>query len=649
MHGRRIRADFSPMSAEFRAAPIPLARQPAFRLGAVEVTPATSEVTWGDTRETLQPKVMQVLVALATRRGEVVSLDDLIAVCWGGRVVGDDAVQRCIARIRRLAERTDAFAVETIPRVGYRLAVNGAPSRSGASARRRAAALGALALLAVAGCAAAFWSLGGHTPAEGPRVEVEVLRAVDGGPAARFAEVLRDDVVSVLNQSGVQTTADADGRRVLHRPGADLVLKGSVSRQGEQLSVRIFLEDARSDLTLWSGRFDRPVASSQALADEVAVAATETIYTALEPGRYAGRKIDPETLALYIRGSELVRSPQPARGGEPRQAFEQVVARAPGFAAGHALLAITLASEARRSPPAGRPHLFQLAEQQARRAIELDPSASGAAYDALYVIRRTREPTHIAEAEDQVLAGLKKAPDYAFLNMRECRLLTEVGRARAAVPYCQRALALRPLAGPIGYSYARTLSMAGAAGPAREAIERAARRNPDHASTRWVRFEMAAFGDAPGDALALLRNPETQPFGLNASARSALETYIKARLSNDPGDIAAAASALRAAAASGGMPIDLAVPALTLLGRRDDAYALLNPGDLGEVQVFGDGGFLLEPVTAPLRADPRFWPVAARIGLATYWQTRGVWPDLCEREIPLVVCKARTEAALAAR
>ncbi|HEX7945555.1 MAG TPA: winged helix-turn-helix domain-containing protein, partial [Phenylobacterium sp.] len=281
------------MSAEFRAAPIPLARQPAFRLGAVEVTPATSEVTWGDTRETLQPKVMQVLVALATRRGEVVSLDDLIAVCWGGRVVGDDAVQRCIARIRRLAERTGAFAVETIPRVGYRLAVNGAPSRSGASARRRTAVLGALALLAVVGCAAAFWSLGGHTPAEGPRVEVEALRAVDGGPAARFAEVLRDDVVSVLNQSGVQTTADADGPRVLHRPGADLVLKGSVSRQGEQLSVRIFLEDARSDLTLWSGRFDRPVASSQALADEVAVAATETIYTALEPGRYAGRKIDP--------------------------------------------------------------------------------------------------------------------------------------------------------------------------------------------------------------------------------------------------------------------------------------------------------------------------------------------------------------------
>jgi len=36
--------------------------------------------------------------------------------------VGEDAVNRCIARIRRLAESHGGFAIETIPRVGYRLA-----------------------------------------------------------------------------------------------------------------------------------------------------------------------------------------------------------------------------------------------------------------------------------------------------------------------------------------------------------------------------------------------------------------------------------------------------------------------------------------------------------------------------------------------
>ena len=45
---------------------------------------------------------MQVLVALARRRGQVVSRDQLIETCWAGRVVGEDAINRCIAKVRRL-------------------------------------------------------------------------------------------------------------------------------------------------------------------------------------------------------------------------------------------------------------------------------------------------------------------------------------------------------------------------------------------------------------------------------------------------------------------------------------------------------------------------------------------------------------------
>ena len=64
---------------------------------------------------------MQVLVALWERRGEVVSRDTLIDVCWNGRVVGDDALNRCIVALRRLARRTDppAFQIETIVQIGY--------------------------------------------------------------------------------------------------------------------------------------------------------------------------------------------------------------------------------------------------------------------------------------------------------------------------------------------------------------------------------------------------------------------------------------------------------------------------------------------------------------------------------------------------
>ncbi len=66
---------------------------------------------------------MQVLVALADADGAVLTRDDLIRSCWKGRVVGDDSINRAIAEVRRIAREVGGgFTVETIPRIGFRLA-----------------------------------------------------------------------------------------------------------------------------------------------------------------------------------------------------------------------------------------------------------------------------------------------------------------------------------------------------------------------------------------------------------------------------------------------------------------------------------------------------------------------------------------------
>lgn len=101
--------------------PIVLAKEPDFRLGGLQIVPARRQIVAGKAEEILQPRIMQVLVALATRRGEVVSRDELMARCWGGFAVSDDSIHRCIARLRRLAETHGGFSLETVPRVGYRL------------------------------------------------------------------------------------------------------------------------------------------------------------------------------------------------------------------------------------------------------------------------------------------------------------------------------------------------------------------------------------------------------------------------------------------------------------------------------------------------------------------------------------------------
>jgi len=109
------------MNADPAPRPVDLAQEADFALATLSVRPSSREVVQGDERESLEPRVMQVLVLLARHRGQVISRDQLIEACWAGRVVGEDAINRCIARIRKLAETRGGFAIETIARVGFRL------------------------------------------------------------------------------------------------------------------------------------------------------------------------------------------------------------------------------------------------------------------------------------------------------------------------------------------------------------------------------------------------------------------------------------------------------------------------------------------------------------------------------------------------
>ena len=109
---------------------ISLAEEPAFSLGDLTVRPALRQVVCADGSEhILEPRVMQVLVALAKAQAGIVSRDKLIEQCWEGRIVGEDAINRVIGRLRQFAQAgtAGAFRIDTVPRVGYRLLVRDQP------------------------------------------------------------------------------------------------------------------------------------------------------------------------------------------------------------------------------------------------------------------------------------------------------------------------------------------------------------------------------------------------------------------------------------------------------------------------------------------------------------------------------------------
>ena len=104
---------------------IVLAHEPSFTVGELRVDPPTRQIECRARRETLEPRVMQVLVALVRADGRIVTRDELIDWCWGGRIVGEDAINRAIFRLRQVASDIGdgSFGVETITKVGYRLIV----------------------------------------------------------------------------------------------------------------------------------------------------------------------------------------------------------------------------------------------------------------------------------------------------------------------------------------------------------------------------------------------------------------------------------------------------------------------------------------------------------------------------------------------
>ncbi|QXQ07794.1 winged helix-turn-helix domain-containing protein [Sphingosinicellaceae bacterium] len=101
---------------------IDLAHCADFNLGQIRVRPSSRELVGADGPVMVEPKVMQVLVTLADAGGRVVSRDELIEKCWSGRVVGEDAINRIISKLRRVAQASGgAFRVETVARSGHRL------------------------------------------------------------------------------------------------------------------------------------------------------------------------------------------------------------------------------------------------------------------------------------------------------------------------------------------------------------------------------------------------------------------------------------------------------------------------------------------------------------------------------------------------
>lgn len=375
------------------SAQIDLAHEPAFSLGGVEVRPAKREVVAGDRREVLEPRIMQVLVALARQRDAVVSRDDLIQACWSGRIVGDDAIDRCISRLRRLAVGLGGFELETVPRVGYRLSETQVAQPPPVPARPSKPSIAVLPFANLSE------DPGQDFFADGMVEEIAIA-------LTRLRSLFVVAGASGLALKGQALTPQEAGRLL----GVRYLLNGAVRRAADRVRISVSLIDARDGVQLWAERFDGAMTDIFDLQDEVALS--------------AAAKIVPQVYREEIRRSEA----KPLADLDAYDLF---------------LRARVLSRPTRKA--------IQQALPLYERCLELDPSnartlVSCAATLAWVVAFGSDEEDRLrALARERMQAALRLAPDdaevLAFAAAGLFDLNEDLPTARALA---ERAIALNP-------------------------------------------------------------------------------------------------------------------------------------------------------------------------------------------------------------
>jgi DNA-binding winged helix-turn-helix (wHTH) protein/TolB-like protein/cytochrome c-type biogenesis protein CcmH/NrfG len=421
------------------------------RIGEWWADPTTNELRQaGGEAVRIEPKTMEVLMALAVRPGEVVSRERLLAEVWGGVVVGDEALTQCIIKLRRaLGDSPKAPAyIETISKRGYRLiAVVGAePAPLPRHPRRWVWATAAAVLVAAA---AAYYFAAPQVPvapmalAEPLTVTVMPFELVGPGQEHEYlARGIGSDLMTDLSRlRGLQLISASAGKAA----SAAYVVTGSVQRDGSSLRINVRLMNSRTGQQIWTERYDRPFGDLLALQSEITRSVAEHLpgrISEAERQRLASRYTqNPQAYDYFLRGQALFLVRRTQDNQEARALFGKALELDPKFARAYAALAMTYAMDYRYQSSAEASAPLARARELAEAARQIDPGIPEVYWALGFVQAQSRR-------HDEALKSLQKAvelnPSYADAYALMGGIHTYLGQPAKSIPLLRTALRLNP-------------------------------------------------------------------------------------------------------------------------------------------------------------------------------------------------------------
>jgi TolB-like protein/Flp pilus assembly protein TadD len=544
---------------------------------------------------------MQVLVALSRAGGEMLSRDDLNASCWEGRAVGEDSLQRCIARLRRLSETSDGeFSIVTTPRVGYRLAVRDrvetVPRTPQANMQRVLSSLGVLPFQDLsAACNQEYLADGLAEELLTDLAAIEGLRV----PAR----------TSAFTFKGANLGVSEIGRRL----GVEALLEGSLRSDGDHLRITAHLVDVDTGFQLWSGRLDEAGGNILVLQARVSAAILSAVQAFLPSSANAlaarSRTANPDAYALFLRGRYCWNIGSEEALGRAATMFRQALVLDPLYARAYAGLADVLTAMGNQLylPPL---EAYGGAKAAALKAIELEPGLSEA-HGALGLVSLAQDwdfPGSLAALERAVTLD----PQSSSARTHYARALMLGARHHEAIAQATKAVELDPLSLAasvrlgVVYRLARDFELA------EQQLRRSLDLDPDHFPTHYhLAFTYAGAGrgaEATASAETAAEKGGWSVFALGALA------YVHAVCGRSDEALRVLDEIHLSADASPLCPFDIAAIHAGL-GDRDAAIRWLERSyserDHATLTLNTD------PCLDPLRDDPRFIELQTRVNAAS--------------------------------
>lgn len=432
---------------------------------------------------------------------------------------------------------------------------------------------------------------------------------VEGMHDALITQLSKISSLHIISQTTAMHYAGSDKplREIARELNVDAAVEGSVLRAGDVVRVTTQLIDARNDRHIWADNFDRELVDILALYNDVTREITYQVSVSMTPEESARldtqTQVNPEAYNLYLKGRYLCENWSPREMKQGADLLEQAISLDPEHAAPHAQLSMCLVDSAffEYVQPA---EIDARARLAAVRAVELDDRLAEA-HVALGSVRYYLDFDTKA-AESEYLRALELNGNSVEALLRLSWFYAEGSQFARALAPTRHALELDPLSTAVrnamGQVYYLNRDIDAAIRNFKDALD-LDRSDPSLNSYLGLAYLQAGNFD---EAIPLFESAVS----LSDEAPLYLSSLGYAyALAGRTGEAQRMLEELEQAGDPS--PFNLAVVHLGL-GDNERALSLLEQAvDRGNFQVLylkADARF------DPLRADPRFAELVARIG-----------------------------------